>query len=310
VSSSERIFNIFVYFDAGVACKYGVSHHEVSGEDAEKTAYLLSHVAEDHSQADRFSLARNFTPDEWRAALRHGEVLGYFEDAFTNLGAPSAPIYCITPIVDGVPTIDRQIGPEPFRGDVVSKTEGRGSVPDYSVYYTQGDAFHFSELINDDYFKAIRTLFNARLYVSCAKLLMSCVDTLAFVEYGDAQGNFPRWLDSYVDLSPHNITSQELWEFRNSVLHMTNLASRAVISSKVSPIMPYVGGPDSMPVITPNLPKPFNLQGLITTIGTGIGRWGESYDSDRDKLLKFIERYDTTISDSRLAWFPYLGGTE
>jgi hypothetical protein len=161
--------------------------------------------------------------------------------------------------------------------------------------------------MNDDYFKAIKTLFNAGLYVSCAKLLMSCVDTLAFVEFGDAQGNFANWLDTYVDLKPLGISSGELWEFRNSVLHMTNLQSRKVISGHVSPIMLYVGGPKSMPAITPNLPKPFNLHELLKIIADGIGRWGEAYNADRDKLLKFIERYDSTISDSRVAWVPYNG---
>jgi hypothetical protein len=171
------------------------------------------------------------------------------------------------------------------------------------MHYTDGNTFRFTDLIHDDYFKAIRTLFSAKLYVSCAKLLMSCVDTLAFVEYGNISGNFTNWLDAYIDLLPQNITAEELWEFRNSVLHMTNLASRKVISGKVSPIMLYAGGSDSMPAITSDLPKPFNLYSLITAIATGIGRWGETYNSDRDKLLKFIERYDTTISDSRVASF-------
>ena len=40
------------------------------------------------------------------------------------------------------------------------------------------------------------------------------------------------------------------------------------------------------------------------SIGDGIGKWGEAYNTDREKLLKFIERYDTTISDSRMAWVP------
>ena len=56
-------------------------------------------------------------------------------------------------------------------------------MPDYLVHYTTENTFRFTELINDDYFKAIRTLFNAELYVSSAKLLISCVDTLSFVEY-------------------------------------------------------------------------------------------------------------------------------
>lgn len=171
----------------------------------------------------------------------------------------------------------------------------------------KGNTFRFAELIRDDYFKAIRTLFNEKLYVSCAKLLMSCVDTLAYVEYGDAQGNFLKWLDTYVDLKPYGISSGELWEFRNSVLHMTNLASRKVIAGKISPITFYIGGPEAMPPVTPDLPKLFNLHELIKAISKGIGKWGETYNADPDKMLKFIERYDTTISDVRVAYTPYLG---
>jgi hypothetical protein len=303
--ADERIFNIFVYFDAGVAREYGIRHHRVGGKDAEKTAFLCSRIPEDHPLARRFLLARNFTPEEWLAANRLGDTVIYFKEAFTLFRAPAAPIFCITSIVDGVPRVDKQIGSEPFRGDVVSEIEGRGSVPDYLVHYTDGNAFRFTELIHDDYFKAIRTLFNAKLYVSCAKLLMSCVDTLAFVEFGDERNNFIKWLKDYVDLMPCGIDPEELWEFRNSVLHMTNLASRKVILGQVSPIVPFVGRPDTMPQIRSDLPKPFNLYSLITSIGAGIGKWGETYNSDRDKMVKFIEPYDTTISDSRQALFPH-----
>lgn len=229
----------------------------------------------------------------------------YFEEAFITLSAPAAPIYCSTAVVDGVPTVDHKIGPGAFRGDAVSEIVGRGAVPDYLVHYTDGTALRFTELIHDDYFKAIRALFNEKLYVSCAKLLMSCIDTLAFVEYGNKSGNFSKWLDTYADLFSCGITQDELWEFRNSVLHMTNLASKKVIAGTVSPIMPYVGGPDTMPQIRPELPKPFNLYKLITVMGSAIGKWGETYNSDPDKMLTFIERYDTTISDGRMAFFPY-----
>lgn len=308
--SAERIFNIFVYFNEGVAVEYGMRHHRVGGSDIDKTAFLLAQVEQDHRSARRFRLSRTVKPEEWLAAFRHGNVLGYFEEAFALFRAPAAPVCCVTSIVDGTIMVDWQIGTEPFRGDMVTAQEGRGAVPDYLVLYSIGTTFRFTELIHDDYFKAIRTLFNAKLYVSCAKLLMSCVDTLSFVEYGDVPGNFTNWLDAFVDLTPHSITSGELWEFRNSVLHMTNLESRRVISGKVSPIMPYVGGPRTMPAVTPNLPKPFNLYGLVNTIGEGISRWGESYNADRGKLLKFIERYDTTISDGRMASFAHPNADE
>jgi hypothetical protein len=303
----ERIFNIFMYFDSGVATEYGVRHSRIKGTDDEKKAFLASHVLQDHPIAHRFQLPRRFTTDEWFAAMRQGDILSYFEEAFEEFRATEAPLFCVTPIVDGVPRVDNQIGPGPFRGDAVSEIEGRGSVPDYLVNYMDGNTFRFTELIHDDYFKAIRTLFNESLYVSSAKLLMSCVDTLAFVEYGNEQGNFSRWLDKYADLTSCGITSKELWEFRNSVLHMTNLASRKIIAGKVSPIMPYVGGPDTMRQIRDDLPKPFNLYRLISVIGNAIGKWAATYEKNSDKMLKFIERYDTTISDNRLAIFPYRG---
>ncbi|WP_284417799.1 MULTISPECIES: hypothetical protein [unclassified Bradyrhizobium] len=305
--SAERIFNIFLYFDDGVASNYGVRHHRVDGDDAMKMRFLRACIDADHPVARRFPLLRPFTPAEWLAAQRHGNIFGYFEKAFELFRAPAEPVFCITAIVDGEPKVDLQTGVGPFRGDQVTAEKGRGAMPDYLVRYTDGSHFRFTDLINDDYFLGIRTLFNAHLHVSCAKLLMSCVDTLAFVEYGDVPSNFTRWLDAYVDLSSQGISSDELWEFRNSVLHMTNLASRKVVAGKISPIMPYVGGPKMLPAIGSDTAKPFNLYGLIVTISTGIGKWAESYNTDRDKFLKFIERYDTTISDSRMAWFPYEG---
>lgn len=308
--AEERIFNIFLYFDNGLAREYGVCHHRVGGNDADKTAFLISHVAVNHQFARRFKLERYFTPKEWLAANRLGDTLYYFEEAFLRLNAPATPVYCITAIVDGIPTVDLQIGAEPFRGETVTNIEGRGATPDYLVHYVNGNTFRFTELIHDDYFKAIKSLFNAKLYVSCAKLLMSCIDTLSYVEYGDKSGNFSQWLKTYVDLATCGLTADELWEFRNSILHMTNLQSRRVTRGEVSPVMPYIGGPDTMPRISPDLPKLFNLLQLIKQIGSGISKWGETYNSDRDKLVKFIERYDTTISDSRMAFFPHQSGTE
>jgi len=298
---TERIFNTFLYFDAGVATEYGVRHHIIGGSDQKKLAYLLSQIERDHLIARRFRFTRGFTSRKWLAELRLGYQLKYFEEAFSLYRATARPVFCITSVVDGTPVVDKQIGPEPYRGGSVTAIEHWGATPDYLERYISGKVFRFTELIHDDYFKAIRTLFTAKLYVSCSKLLMSCIYTLAFVEYGDVSGNFSKWIDAYVDLRPCNILVVELWEFRNSILHMTNLASRKVLAGKTSPIMPYVGEPRSLPSIAPHLPKPFNLSGLIEAIGGGIGKWGETYNTDSEKLLKFIERCDTTVSDSRVA---------
>lgn len=299
--STERIFNIFLYYVEGTATEYGVRHHRLGGSEKEKGDFLISRVEQDHPVARRFHLSRSFTPEEWLAVCRYGQGLEYFEEAFVLFRAGVAPVFCITAIVDGVSKVDKKIGPEPYRGDAVTFQDGLGRMPDYLDEYTSESGFRFTDLIHDDYFNGIRTLFNAKLYVSCSKLLMSCIDTLAFVEYGDVSGNFSKWVTAHVDLGPLGISADELWEFRNSILHMTNLSSRKVIAGKVSPIMPCVGGAGFiMPLAGSNAPKPFDLFGLIKAIGHGIGKWGEGYNRDRDKLLKFIERYDTTISDSRM----------
>ncbi|MDR6758842.1 hypothetical protein J2Y48_004150 [Mycoplana sp. BE70] len=296
----ERAFNIFVYFDQGVARQYGARHHRLAGSDEAKLKHLLANVETDHTNAKRFDFERTFTPDEWIAAQRFSEVTHYFEEAFCHFRAPRAVIYCVTSVVDGVPTVNQQVSTSPLRGDVVTQIEGRGSVPDYLVTYVRENNFYLAELLNDDYFKAIKLLFNAGHHVSSAKLLMSCVDTLAFVEHGDVRGNFTDWLDTYVDLTPIGISAVEVWEFRNSILHMTNLASRQVLAGKVSSIAPYIGRAPSMAQLDLRLPKPFNLYLLMLAVADGAAKWAQTY-TDKEKMLKFIERYDTTISDGRVA---------
>lgn len=299
----ERIFNFYIFFGDGSATEYGADFYEVELSDEEKITFLRSRIDQDHSKSVRFALSRTFTPEEWRSAARLGTELAYFEEAFLQFGNPWDPFFCITPIVDGKQSIDLVVGPEPFRGDIVTKQPGRGTIPDYLVHYVSENTFRIVDLIHDDYFIAIRLLFNAKLYVSCSKLIMSCIDTLSYVEFGDRTGNFCDWVDGYTDLSTLGISANELWEFRNSVLHMTNLSSRKVVSGKVSSIMPYVGGQKLSVNINSGAPKPFNLFELIEALANGIGRWGESYNTDPNKTLKFIERYDTTISDGRLAQF-------
>jgi hypothetical protein len=176
-----------------------------------------------------------------------------------------------------------------------------GEMPDWLIKYTYGNKFQFVRLFNDDYFVAIKLLFNARHIVSAAKLLMSCIDTIAFIEHGDTPNNFKKWLESFVDLAPLGISVEEIWEFRNSIIHMTNLSSRKVIAGDVSPIMPYIGSDELASNARFSQMKPFNFHSLILAVASGIGKWGKSYNEDRDKFMKFIERYDTLISDSRLA---------
>ncbi|PTV96024.1 hypothetical protein C8J27_103355 [Rhodobacter aestuarii] len=300
---NERIFNFFVYFERGVARQLGVWFHKRSGSDAEKTDFLRSQITTDLLRARRYDLPRQFTPEQWRAQLRINGAEPLLDPIVAVLNAPRRSfLYCLTPVLDGVPLWDQVSGPGPLRGEDVTDFGREGHMPDYLVEYTDGPVFHFDRLINDDFFDAIRVLFNAGHYVSASKLLMSCIDTLAFVEFGDVRGNFADWLSRYCDLSLVGLTPEELWEYRNAVLHMTSLDSRRVIKGEVARIAPYIAERGTKPPLKGDTEKPFNLLDLIDAIALGICSWGASFNSSPEKVVDFIARYDVTISDKRLAW--------
>lgn len=162
-----------------------------------------------------------------------GHGLLVFETAFQHFGASSNPLVVVTPVKNGEIFIE---GYEKAKRAMTSppKFVHTDKQKEWYVDYIDESGFHFDNLINDDFIEAIRILFNAKQYVSSMKLLMICVDTVSYLEFGDTARNFHNWLDTYVDLNSLGIISDELWEFRNSILHMTNLDSRKVQSGKVN----------------------------------------------------------------------------
>ena len=299
---NEKIFNFFIYFESGVAREIGVRFHKRSGTDIEKTDFLRENVAADYERARRFDLPQAYTVNQWRAQLRIDGALSILDPILTKLNAPKRSyIHCLTPIKDGTPFWDQTIGPGAFRGAEVTDFGREGQMSDYLVDYSEGSCFYLDRLIFDDFFSAINILLDNKHYVSASKLLMSCIDTLAFVEFGDVRNNFTDWLDLYCDLKGVGVTAGELWEYRNAVLHMTSLDSRRVLRGDAARIAPYVAIRGSQPPQNEGDAKPFNLLELIDATSAGIQRWGMSYNASPEKVVDFINRYDMTISDKRIA---------
>ena len=174
------------------------------------------------------------------------------------------------------------------------------SMPDYLQMYIVDGAFDIPRMLDDDYFQAIKLLFNAGKYVSASKLLMSFIDTMSFVEYGDTPANFTNWLDEFVDLASVGVTSNEIWEFRNGIVHTTSPDSRKVVAGKVSRIFLYVGGMFSDIVLKEGC-RFLDLRAFIHLISKSLPKWIESYNVKPEKFLNFIPRYDSIISDTRIA---------
>jgi hypothetical protein len=177
------------------------------------------------------------------------------------------------------------------------------SVDYFGSFFTE-QGFDFGGLLNADFFQPVRILFQHQHYVSAAKLLVVAIDSVGYVEFGDAPSTFAKWLDTYAELTPLGITAEELWEHRNSLLHMSNLDSRKVRAVNVRRLVAYVGELPKEVKLDQSATGYYNLQKLILEFGAACGRWIETYDKDREKIEAFVKRYDLITSDARMMRVP------
>ncbi|MCD6174568.1 MAG: hypothetical protein J7K65_02220, partial [Planctomycetes bacterium] len=283
--------------------------HEIVGADSEKEKFLRDSVNTDFGNAERFqppsrlcetNRNRNLTVSYFNSLQRQGKCNEVFAEAFEKYNATHRPMFNITAIVDGIPKIDLITNHEPLIGGKLQEHTKLGSIvmDDYLEKYMTPQGFDLPLLINNDYLNAIKLLFNNHHYVSCMKLFVSLIDTMAFVEFGDMRGNFVKWLDNFANLNKVGITPSQLWELRNSILHMSNLDSRKVINGSEKRMSFCVAESGYVPD-GPEV-QYFNLMDFINVISEALSVWSSSYNDNPIKRTVFIERYDRIISDDRL----------
>lgn len=115
--SKERIFNLFIFVDKGIISTYGAIFHKITGTEQEKYVYLKSKVEDDLPKSRRFRVPKHYSlldptnGAKWEGAIPAdsfyqlatvGRQLPLFEEAFVSMNAPRAPLFCITPVIDGV----------------------------------------------------------------------------------------------------------------------------------------------------------------------------------------------------------------
>ncbi|MGG1905322.1 hypothetical protein ABFY47_24615 [Enterobacter ludwigii] len=178
---------------------------------------------------------KKLTPIRYNANLRVGNNLAPFELALESVNASVNPLSIVTPVVQGKlqyhiqHPIDEQLRNEHTPNYHI---EGVLDIPDYLNKYFKEGGFHLKKLINDDHMEPVKLLFNQKHYISSFKLLVSLIDTIAYLEYGDVKMNFQQWLDTYSEISKLETTSDEIYQLRNFLLHTTNLNSRDVLKKK------------------------------------------------------------------------------
>ena len=316
----EKIYNLFTIFEDEILVSTGYVMHEIEGTDDDKINFLQKKVIIDKENitpkpiSDKYKIKNKYGSEKigislesYNSMLHNGTVGVLFEYIFQETDAPKDPLTISTSIVNGEIKIDEKRNFETLpKGPPVYQIEEENPIY-YLKAYMSEDGLDLNRLILDDFIKATQITYNNKNYVSCLKLFMSAIDSIAFLEYGEIQGIniFQKWLDTYCSLKRMNILSTELWEFRNSLLHMTNPYSRKVLKNKVQPLQFYVSQYDR-PELQSNVKfKYFNLRTFIDVITEGIGNWTQSFNAEKNKFETFLDRYDLILSDLRYGKIKY-----
>jgi len=312
----EKIFNLFVFSNLDMISQVGAVYHEIDGTDKEKISFLQSRVQSDFDNVELFDLPLNIITSfkgltknsidymTYRDLCHKGQNLVIFEKVFEKYHASESPLVVITPVKNGKIKIDGVENINEFSQEFPEKLE-IDKQDDWLIGYLDKNGLHLDKLINDDFFEAIRLLYNNSHYVSAMKLLMICIDTMAYLEFGNTKGNFQNWISTYSKIIDLNITANELWEFRNSILHMTNLDSHKVSQGKEKRLLFYVSHPETNYQTQGDEGKYFKFIDLINCIGLAISNWAETYNQERIKFETFVKRYDRILSDKRMTYINY-----
>ena len=284
----ERIVNIYAYVDGESIRTIGYSTYEMEGTYQQLTSFLQSRVEIDHATAICVDLDETCSILDFRFAMRV-DGLPYLIPLLGEIVGDS--VYCVTQIIDGEP-----------RADEVSHDHEHNPVPDYLRIYWTSSGLDFGQLIDDDFMDAIKVLWNHEKYISALKLLFTMIDTLGFAAFGPLNDCFKRWLDEYCDLSSLGVSSAELWELRNSLLHMSNLTSRQVGKGSVTRLLPVITASQGEIPIEMGGFKNLHLSRFIwSVVPLGVVNWVGSIVRDRKRFATFLERYDTVVSEARLS---------
>ena len=287
MAEQQPLINIFIYGDEDSIRSIGYRTYERSGSDEELMDFLRLTVSDDYKNAVHHPLNEPMDRERFYALDRLNPFASHF---IASLSLPDDSVYCMTHIINDEPTIDQ-----------VHKQSPKGMLPDYLDVYMNDRGFDFTRLINDDFMDAFRLLWKNRKYISALKLIFSMIDTLSFVEYGPVRDSFTRWTRDFCDMESLAVTPEELWELRNSLLHMTNLDSHKVRRKKVARLLPVFAPKHSDIPASPDGFKNLHVSRLTAVvIPRGIEKWIASYNSDREKYVQFISRYDTVVSEARL----------
>ncbi|WP_300674569.1 hypothetical protein [Desulfoluna sp.] len=314
----ELIFNIFLISQNNFIKTIGVKTRVHKGTDQEKINFLQKNVESDINNLTEFPIPDRYQiidpensiikgvlrSEKYQDLCDVGKSYEIFGDIFNYYNSVENPLMCVSIIVDGKLSIDKEV-PVYINDKDVSEIHLR-EPQNYLDKYSDYAGFHIDKLIEDDFLNAVSMLIKSGHYIEGTKLLLSSIDSFAFLELGDVRNNFIIWIENHLNLQKLNITAQELWELRNSLLHMTNYESRRVIKGDVTRLIVQAGYlPDEVQNET-NTGKYLNIHKFYAETNNAVENWLLETIQDPKKLKTFINRYNLIVSNARFTKIEFI----
>ncbi len=302
----EMLFNLYYFATNDLVTHVAMVEYSYEGTEDEKRRFLLSKVGTDLTiaQYDDIPLVlsdrdHGISIQRVNTLMRTGSIDHIFSNLLTKVNFNDSSLRLITPIHNGKITYVYRLDDEPLRQKHIDEILGYklSNHNDYLEKYYSGNTFDVGQLLKDDHLIPIHLLFNQKHYLSCTKLLLSFIDTIAWIDIGEHH-NFTKWIDLYADLSKIGVTSAEIWELRNSLLHMSNLDSQKVKQGKVRRVSFAISNKDSFNTVTVGDTTYFSLIDFLYIVEDAMRKWVDTYNSDNLKTITFIERYDKIVRNS------------
>ncbi|MCD1388298.1 hypothetical protein [Escherichia coli] len=299
----HKLLNLYYFATDDLITHVAFVLYEHPGTEEEMCHFLLSKVGLDLSDANFGDIPQEIKDKEngvslakINAMMRTDNLTLIFSDVLAPYNLGDDCLHLITPIQNGKIMNQHRLDFEPLRQHHIDKFSGYefSNHNDYLSKYYVGNTFDMAQLLKDDHFEPIHYLFNNKHYLSCIKLLFSFIDTIAWVDFGQHH-NFTKWLNTYADLSSLEVTSDELWELRNSLIHMSNLDSQKVKQEKVRRISFAIHQRNSFKTTTIGDTTYFNLVDFLYIIEDAMKKWVDTYNQDQLKIITFVERYDRIV---------------
>lgn len=102
----ETILNIYLIIDDNYVVAFKAKGYERDGDDKSKIQFLKESAREDFKSAYVFEAPKNnkgnfMKYSQFSKLEKQGMQYNLFEEIFEKFNAPSQPIVCVTPVVNG-----------------------------------------------------------------------------------------------------------------------------------------------------------------------------------------------------------------